>query len=99
VSAETGQARPIGVCFPAVKIHTFVPLVVALALSGPVRAQEPPAPPAPAAPAAPQGTPHASFEKTEIDAGEITRGKDLPVSFVVKNMGDGVLKILSAKPG
>ncbi len=74
----------------------IAPVALALALAAPVRAEEPPVP---AVAATPQGTPHAAFEKSEIDAGEINRGQDLSFSFVVRNTGDAVLKILSAKPG
>jgi hypothetical protein len=78
-----------------VKTRTTLPsaLVLALTLAAAGRAQES------AVPAPPTGTPTASFEKTEIDAGDVTRGKEVPVSFVVRNTGDAVLKILSAKPG
>lgn len=76
----------------------IAPLVLAAVLAGAVLeaagAQE-----APATPQLPAAAPHAAFEKLEIDAGDVPRGQDLPVTFVVRNTGDAVLKILSAKPG
>ena len=74
----------------------FAPLALALALAAP---GQNPQTIAPAAGTAGEQAPHASFEKIELDAGEVTRGQDLPFTFVVKNTGEAVLKILSAKPG
>lgn len=55
---------------------------------------------APSGAQAPQeGTPRAVFDATEVDAGEVTRGKDITFTFSVRNTGDGILQILSAKPG
>jgi len=70
-----------------VRLRRLVPLVVTLSLAAPARAEDPP------------GTPHATFENAEVDAGEVTRGKDVAVTFVVRNTGDAVLRIISAKPG
>lgn len=50
-------------------------------------------------PAAKTGGPRIVFEKETMDAGDVVRGSSATVNFVVRNTGDEVLKILSAKPG
>lgn len=66
------------------------------------QAPEPPKtpPPAEGAPAAPQGPhPKIKFEATELNLGDVVRGKDAVGTFTYKNSGDVTLHILSAKPG
>jgi len=54
----------------------------------------------PAAPAAdPAVLPHITFEKTELDLGDIIHGKDAVATFTYRNTGSVPLHILSAKPG
>ena len=74
----------------------IAPFALALTLAGP--AQKPQTV-APAAATTGEQAPHAVFEKVELDAGDVIRGQDLPFTFTVKNTGDSILKILSAKPG
>ena len=74
----------------------IAPFALALSLAAPAQN---PQPMATAAAATSEQAPHAVFEKVELDAGDVTRGQDLPFTFTVKNTGAGVLKILSAKPG
>jgi hypothetical protein len=52
-----------------------------------------------APPAEPAGKPKLVIEKEAIDVGEVVRGTDAKFVFVVKNTGDALLKITSAKPG
>lgn len=64
--------------------------IVAAAAAG-----EPPA----VAPATPPPGPHLEIEATEVDLGRVIIGKDVEATFVLRNTGTEVLKILSAKPG
>ena len=34
-----------------------------------------------------------------VDVGEVVRGQEAKATFLLKNSGDGVLKVLSARPG
>jgi len=43
--------------------------------------------------------PRVEMESTEVDVGEIVRGHPAEGEFVLRNVGDDVLRILSAKPG
>ena len=55
---------------------------------------------APAVPAADPATlPHITFDKTELDLGDVVHGKDAVAAFTYRNTGSVPLHILSAKPG
>lgn len=72
------------------------------ALASPAPTPEPAGPPAePAATPAgpPAALPHITFDKTELDLGEVLRGKDAVATFTYRNTGSVPLHILSAKPG
>ena len=43
--------------------------------------------------------PRIVFEKEVVNAGDVVRGTTADYTFVVRNTGTEVLKILSAKPG
>jgi hypothetical protein len=64
-----------------------------------------PASPAPASTAStapaisPGPAPSLRFDATTIDLGSVVRGDDAVAEFTYSNVGDGPLKILSAKPG
>jgi len=60
-----------------------------------VRAAEPPAAAEPSA----AGKPKLAIENETVDAGQVIRGSEAKFVFVVKNAGDALLKITSAKPG
>lgn len=47
----------------------------------------------------PAALPHIAFDKTELDLGEVLRGKDAVATFTYRNTGSVPLHILSAKPG
>jgi hypothetical protein len=59
------------------------------------------APPAPAAdvPAAPTGKPAIACDQPERDYGTVLQGDEVKHVFVVKNVGDAVLHINSARGG
>lgn len=46
-----------------------------------------------------EAVPRVAFEKEVVNLGQIVRGSEAKVMFVVRNTGSEVLKILSAKPG
>jgi len=46
-----------------------------------------------------EGKPKLVLESETVDAGQVVRGSDAKFVFVVKNAGDALLKITSAKPG
>jgi hypothetical protein len=70
--------------------------VVALAaLAAPTTPTEPAAPPAEAAGPAPKIT----FDKTEVNVGDVVRGQDVVATFTYRNTGTSDLHIRSAKPG
>lgn len=48
---------------------------------------------------APVGLPKIVVEQDVIELGEIVRGQKRETSFVVRNEGDSMLRILEAKPG
>lgn len=49
--------------------------------------------------AAPTGTGKAVCDAAEFDYGTVAQGQDAKHTFVVKNLGDGVLRILNARGG
>ncbi len=55
--------------------------------------------PAPAAPASAPGQPRLEIEKEVVDLGNVVRGGKADATFVLRNTGKEVLRILSAKPG
>jgi hypothetical protein len=93
----------VGVSFAVMKTIALPLLLAVGSLLGPHaagRAAAPSTPPAlakKAEPAAP--APHLQFDATAIDLGDVVRGKDASAVFTYRNTGEGVLKILSAKPG
>ena len=80
-------------------------LVLGIALGAAASPAPTPAPPdSPGEPTAapsnpPAALPHITFEKTELDLGEVLRGKDAVATFTYRNTGSVPLHILSAKPG
>ena len=63
-------------------------------------AQEAPKPAGAGAPPAAAGpAPKITFDKTELDLGDIVRGNDAVAAFTYHNTGTAPLHILSAKPG
>jgi len=67
----------------------------------PCRAEEPGAKgPSPAPPAAAASkVPRVVVESESLDIGSVPRGQTATATFVLRNTGDEVLKILGAKPG
>ncbi len=79
-------------------------LVLAPALRAPASDPPPPAPPpAERVPAAQDGSspaaPRLEIEREALDLGTVMRGSTAEGSFVLRNAGSDVLRILSAKPG
>jgi Protein of unknown function (DUF1573) len=86
------------------RVRTFgccLALGIALgAAAAPAPAPEPPPAEPTATPAGqPAAPPHIVFDKTELDLGEVLRGKDAVATFTYRNTGSVPLHILSAKPG
>ena len=50
-------------------------------------------------PKADSHVPRLAIEKPEFDAGEVVKGKDVEAVFLVRNDGQGELRLLSVKPG
>ena len=74
-------------------------LLCALVLvCGPAAAQSPP-PESDTAAAESKPAPRLVVENKEIDLGQLVRGESAEASFVLRNDGDAVLRILRAKPG
>jgi len=82
------------------KVAAWVCGTVLAAAAAAAPAPDPPKPAdAAAAPAAAGAAPKITFDKTELDLGEIVRGDDAVASFTYHNTGTAPLHILSAKPG
>ena len=79
------------------------PLALALVLAAAAPAARADAPAPPPAPPAPAGEaaigPRMIIEQAEIDLGRVNKGSTAEAKFVLRNTGDEVLKILSARPG
>jgi len=75
--------------------------VLAGAASAHALAQEPPKPANAGSANAPVpgAVPKITFDKTELDLGDIVRGDDAVAAFTYHNTGSAPLHILSAKPG